>query len=444
MAAHHKTIKTLEALEALGNKRKPKLDLLSVNADDPVLRACFKLAYDWEQTFGLRVKFMDASAGTSRTKPLFGAAATRMTSDPWQEFNSLLGRLRTRQLSGNAAKEAWSLLLTHLSDSERKWFSRIVNRDLKIGIERQTIDAVWPGLIRPFGVQLAETMGKIKEFAPTKRAPWLGWPAFVEPKLDGMRVVVEYRDETRTCTGFSREGHMLPHIQGLLDPLAAHLRKHVGRSCWVDAEALAGGDFNRTMSVIKREEVPQSERDTLIFHVFDMVHDITHDPRPYTERRQYLQQVLGGMAVPRFVPTPYWGAENMDELMSIYNDMLDAGHEGVMVKFGSAPYQADRNAAWLKLKPTNTVDAEIVGFAAGAAGSKNESRLGAFIVRRGDNGKIVNVGGGLSDKFRDAVWAEQDAFMGKVLEFKEEARSGADTTANFPRFVRMRPDRESA
>lgn len=447
MSEFTQAMKVLQQLEDLGTKRKAKLDLLEKSKENAVLQAMFKRAYDWEQTFGTRVKFHTiGTAGASRTKPLFGEAA-RDTKDPWEAFNELLDKLMVRKLTGNAAKEAWALLVTRLSEAEHQWFSRIINRDLKIGIDRPTVEAVWPNLIRPFGVQLAKSMGDVEKFEPTKKEPWLGWPVTVEPKLDGMRVIIEYKHATKTCTGFSREGHMLTNIQELLDPLAAHLAVVHGADCWVDTEALADSmqtdGFNVTMSLVKKEDVPPEERAKLKFYCFDLVHDVAHDPRPFFERRELLKLRLGKKAggPAHFILTKRSIAQDMDQLRTVYNATLDEGHEGVMVKFDASPYKAKRTSAWLKWKPTNTVDAEIIGFTPGEKDSRHEHRLGAFVVKRADNGKTINVGGGLSDKQRDEFWAQREELMGKILEFKEEARAGAETAANFPRFVRMRPDR---
>lgn len=449
MSEFKKAVKVLEAAEALGSKRKVKLELLEKNKENQALQQMFKLAYDWEQTFGLRVKFHVAgeTAGV-RTKPLFGEAS-RDTSDPWDAFTALLGKLRTRKLTGHAAKEAWDLLVLRLSEQEHQWFSRVLNRDLKIGVDRPTVEAIWPSLIRPFGVQLAKSMKDVEAFEPTEKAPWLCWPVIVEPKLDGIRLTIEYKHKTQTCTAFTREGHMKVNIQPIVDPLAAHLAANHGADCWVDSEVLADvtktGGFNVTTSILGKDNPTADELSILQFHCFDLVHNVAKDMRPLSERRELLVKLFGKESnkPAHFILLKRKKAKNMEELMAYYNEMLDAGHEGVMVKFASSPYLPKRNTAWLKLKPTETIEAEITGFENGKAASKHEHHLGAFVVKRGDTGKTIRVGGGLTDVQRAQFWKDREKLMGKILEFKEEKRKGATTLANFPRFVRLRPDRTS-
>lgn len=451
MSEFKQALKALEAVEALGAKRKVKLDLLEKHKENQALQEIFKLSYDWEQTFGFRAKFYTAGegAGTTRTKPLFGEAA-RDTKDPWDSFQALLGKLRTRKLTGHAAKDAWELLVTRLSEQEHQWFSRILNRDLKIKIDRPTVAVIWPELIRPFGVQLAKSMKDVEAFEPTEKEPWLGWPVIVEPKLDGIRLTIEYKHATQTCTAFTREGHMKTNLQPIVDPLAAHLAQVHGADCWVDSEVLADvektGGFNDTTSIVGKDNPTPDELAKLQFHCFDLVHSVAKDTRPLSERRKLLAKLMGPESgkPEHFLLIAHEKAKNMEDLMAFYNQMLDLGHEGVMVKFASSPYRAKRNTAWLKLKPTETVEAEITGFENGKEASKNANVLGAFVVKRGDTGKTIRVGGGLSDKQRKEFWDNRHSMMGKILEFKEEKRTGATTAANFPRFVRLRPDRTSA
>ncbi len=452
--SYQEALLVLDQLEQMGTKRKPKLALLEAKKDNEDLQTMFLRAYDWEETFGLRVKFFKLDDVISqRTKPLFGSAAKDTTS-PWNAFNLLLNKYRDRLLTGKAAKDAWGQLALRLSDRERVWFSRIINRDLKIGIDRTTIEKVWPDLIRPFGVQLArEVIDKdgvnVMDSIPNEKDPWMQWPVLLEPKLDGMRVVIEYDPKGPTCTAFSREGHVLPYVQDIMDSLAEYLVQHLDEPFWIDTEAFYK-DWNTTLSLVKKEEISAEERSKLVFHCFDMPHTLKLDERPLRVRRLMLFLLFKQTAKrketfaghPNFAVLTNAKAENMEELFVVYNKQLDDGHEGCMVKFLESPYRAKRTNAWLKLKPTITVDAEIVGFEAGDVATKNEHRLGAFVVRRGDTGEVCRVGGGFSDAKRDEFWQNRDELLGKIIEFKEQGARGSVAKASFPRFVRLRLDRE--
>ncbi len=429
---------TLAELERLGNKRKAKIELLKTAPNQEALRLVFRLAYDWRITFGMRVRFAQ-DGGTQRIKPIFGGTAKK---DVWASFLHLLDDLAARRLTGNAAKQAWTEIEAQMTGQERQWASRVLNRDLKVGLDRTSIAEVWPDLIEPFGVQLAKELDPDDNIIgqPTKKEPWLDWPVIVEPKLDGMRVILDYDPETKFVQAFSREGHALPNIAGLCALLAQHLDSIHAPACRIDSEAYAT-DWNTTLSLVKKEDVDDTDRSALTFYCFDCVLTVPDDPRPLSERRVLLKKFLA-KAPKNFVGLAPFEAQSMDQLLEQYNKQLDAGHEGVMVKFLGAPYRAKRTNAWLKLKPVNSVDAEIVGFETGKQGSKNEHRLGAFVVRRLDTGVTCRVGGGMSDAQRDKFWAERDELLGKIVEFKEQGERGSVAAVSFPRFVRIRYDRE--
>ena len=67
-------------------------------------------------------------------------------------------------------------------------------------------------------------------------------------------------------------------------------------------------------------------------------------------------------------------------------DSLDRGHEGVMAKALSAPYEAGRRGGgWLKVKPVHTLDLVVacgrVGIGAGGVGGCRTSTSGLGIRR---------------------------------------------------------------
>ncbi len=73
---------------------------------------------------------------------------------------------------------------------------------------------------------------------------------------------------------------------------------------------------------------------------------------PASERFEALSRALpSGLIMPRIVTSDVAAAE------AFYDDALRRGHEGVMAKSLSAPYEAGRRApSWLKIKRLHTLD----------------------------------------------------------------------------------------
>ncbi len=82
-----------------------------------------------------------------------------------------------------------------------------------------------------------------------------------------------------------------------------------------------------------------------------------------------------------------------DEAAEFFDEVLAAGHEGIMIKALDAPYAAGRRgAAWLKVKPAHTLDLVVLAVEWGSGrrrGLLSNLHLGA---RNPDTGEFVMLG----------------------------------------------------
>ncbi|MGI9023495.1 MAG: ATP-dependent DNA ligase, partial [Acidimicrobiales bacterium] len=77
--------------------------------------------------------------------------------------------------------------------------------------------------------------------------------------------------------------------------------------------------------------------------------------RPLLERSAALERI-GAPRVPALV------TDDLDDALAFPAEALAAGHEGVMVKAASSPYEAGRRgAAWRKVKPVHTLELVVLG-----------------------------------------------------------------------------------
>lgn len=103
----------------------------------------------------------------------------------------------------------------------------------------------------------------------------------------------------------------------------------------------------------------------------------------------------------------------------------DLGYEGLVLR------QGDR---WIKVKPEETHDVIITGYAEGEG--KHLGRLGYVVTDRG------NVGAGFTDEEREILWAEAQSglLVGQVIEVTcMQLTAGGNF--RHPVFVRIRPDK---
>jgi ATP-dependent DNA ligase I len=177
-------------------------------------------------------------------------------------------------------------------------------------------------------------------------------PAAVEYKLDGARVQIH------------RDGGDVAVFTRTLDDVTSRVPEVVeaalalpATSAVLDGEAIAlkadgrphpfqvtGSRFG---SHRERAEIPLSA------FFFDLLHLDGEDllDAPLADRARALDALAGDLRVPHAV------AEDAAAAQAVFDDAIDAGHEGVMVKALDAPYAAGRRgAAWLKVKPVHTLD----------------------------------------------------------------------------------------
>ena len=182
-------------------------------------------------------------------------------------------------------------------------------------------------------------------------------PAGVEWKLDGARVQVHVvGDEVRVFT------RSLADVTDRVPEIVETLRRVQLRSAVFDGEVIAlrpderPYPFGVTMSRFGsrahghelRSQIPLSA------FVFDVLHLDGEDliDRPAADRVAVLEERLPEeLRVPRIVTGDDDAAERF------LHDALARGHEGVMVKALSAPYEAGRRGAgWIKVKRAHTLD----------------------------------------------------------------------------------------
>lgn len=206
-------------------------------------------------------------------------------------------------------------------------------------------------LFRPLQPMLAMSAAGAEEALALIAQPAL------EYKLDGARVQVHrVGDDVRV---FSRQ---LNDVTVALPEVVEAVRALPLRQAILDGEAIAlrsdghPQPFQTTMRRFGRKLDVQALRLELPLDVFffDLLHLNGQDllEQPAAVRLEALDEVLRGKcAVRRQV------ANSAVQVSTFLQEALAAGHEGLMAKSLEAPYEAGRRgAAWLKIKPSQTLD----------------------------------------------------------------------------------------
>jgi DNA ligase-1 len=230
-------------------------------------------------------------------------------------------------------------------------------------------------LLRPLQPMLAQTAGSVEEAIES-----IGQTA-LEYKLDGARIQVHRLEEEVKV--FTRN---LNEVTGRVPELVEVILGLPAKRLILDGEAIVlqgngrPAAFQVTMRRFgRRLDIEQMRRTLpLSFFFFDCLHANGEDliDRPARERFSALRRV-----VPEQLLVPRLLTSSAEKAGVFLRQALAAGHEGVMAKTLSDPYEAGRRGgSWLKIKPVHTLDLVVLAAEWGSGrrrGSLSNLHLGA-------------------------------------------------------------------
>lgn len=402
------------------NSRLYKEDMLSQYIDDEELVKGLQYCLDNMITFGV------ADVPTSQ------AEGPGLSSE---EFYELANKLKNRELTGHAARDAIVVAREQARTVEwNDWYRRILLKDLKCGVSLKTVNNVKKGTIPVFTCMLAHS----GDNNPKK----ITGDCIVEYKYDGVRAIVIV--ENANATIYSRNGKQLnnfPHIE------KAFSHKMFNNLVF-DGEVMSE-DFQTLMKQVHRKENAQTE--DAYFALFDFLpldeFKTGRSSLPLTKRKELLQG---------FERSDYFKdcilltkhtvlniEDDADKFKAMNQEAIDKGYEGIMVKPINGAYECKRSYGWLKMKPFIEVTLKVVDVEEGTG--KNEGSAGALVCEGIDEDKHirVNVGTGLSDDLRDSIWSDIESVVGQLVEVRADAITISQDSQEiyslrFPRFKTFR------
>jgi DNA ligase-1 len=365
--------------------------------------------------------------------------------NPWPQFWAVLEGLRTRSITGHAARDAIEAISQEFDSEEWNGLCRrVIIKDLRCGITEKTLNKVvgkteWR--IPVFTCQLATDSND--------HASKMKGPKRIECKLDGVRVLALCTKNTVTL--FSRNGKQFenfPDIEAQLNRVKHRISLETKGPFVLDGE-IVGESFQALMKQAQRKDNAKTK--DMNYYIFDVI-PLADFERGFWNAQQHKRTLMleinqqeieaeANLRIMTGMNVDLDTAEGHDVMRRFAEDAVAQGFEGIMIKSVDAPYECKRSSFWMKWKPVMTVDLNIVGFEEGTG--RNLGRLGAIICEGVDNDRNirVNVGSGLSDADRDEYWHSRNDLLGRVVEVAADAvtqNQDGTYSLRFPRFVRFR------
>ena len=267
------------------------------------------------------------------------------------------------------------------------------------------------------------------------------FPVLVSPKLDGVRAIV-YKGQI-----VSRNLKPIPnkHVQKLFSSLEG-----------LDGELIVGDPTtpscfrDTTSGVMSHDGEPD-----VYFYAFDV---ITHPLKNFTERYSTIDYY--SIRNSRVIRVPHHVVTCKDTLLSLEEEYLSRGYEGVMLRSAHSPYKFGRSTereGWLlKLKRFEDSEAVIVDIeelmhnaneaTINALGRTERSshkenkvpagRMGNLIVRDVVTGVLFGIGTGFDDAQRNDFWNNKEQYIHQTVKYKYFP-TGSKDKPRFPTFLGM-------
>ena len=357
-----------------------------------------------------------------------------------------LSKLTSREVTGNAAIEYLTQLLSELEPEDAKVIERVIEKDLRCGVSEKTVNKIWPGLVKEYSVMLCHQYDE-------KTENYIKFPAFVQLKLDGMRFNAICRSNG-SCEFRTRNGKHID-IHGRLED--QFLKMAAGADCVFDGELLVYDEdmyqylprqtSNGILSKSLKGTISDKECARVAATVWDVVSlkDFQQGKSPvaYRDRLISLKQMVDTLSTQWVKLVWTKQVDSILEAKQIFEQFLSEGQEGIILKNAKSPWEAKRVKHQVKFKGELECDLQIVGWEQGTG--KNFGRLGALVLESADGIVKVSVGSGFTDADRDTI---TDKCIGKICAIKYNARikdvkTGVESLF-LPVFIEIREDKTKA
>ncbi len=259
---------------------------------------------------------------------------------------------------------------------------------------------------RPIRCMLAERLPSAEEII--KR---LG-KAAAEWKMDGLRMQI-HKDGDKIVIFSRRLENLTEQFPDAVELARTHVKPERAivecEACAVDPDTGDLLPFQELMHRRRKYGIAEAAKEyPVALYMFDVLYvdgeDLT--TRPYIERRKTLEEIIVQDEWVKIIPAII--TDDPEELERFFQEAVQLGCEGVMVKDLKAPYQAGaRGFSWIKLKReyqaelTDTIDLVIIGAYHGRG--RRAGKYGAFLLAAYDPENDVfkattKVGTGFTDE----------------------------------------------
>jgi len=376
-------------------------------------------------------------------------------NDAIQDLKILSSRVKT----GNDAIQFLQNLLSNLSQNDATILERIISKDLKIGLNKATVNKVWKNLIETTPYMGAKAFDKNKA-----RNLFLNNKIISQVKMDGRYANALINEDII----LESRGGEITYINNALDDVLSLVKPGYvlngeltipGYSRYESNGIIAsiisinkkindGETADKELNNFFKEHhmTLQDMSKKIVYTVWDMITMEEYlnlkSNRTYKERFVALQEMIKEINSDRLQLVEYRYVDTYEKAIEHFKEMLQRGEEGTIIKTMDCKWVNGKPNEQMKLKIEFSTDLRIIGFNEGAKGTRLENNLGSLICES-ECGLLKTSPGGITDKMRKYIWDNREALLGTYVEVKCSGISVTDNGYSMlhPRFEKLRDDK---
>ena len=368
----------------------------------------------------------------------------------------LLDTLRKREITGNKAIRLVEDMYKCLSEDDAEVFDKILQKDLKMGVNTKLINKVFKDLI-PISPYLGAIPFDEKKFKKLlEKAPLIS-----QEKMDGMFInLIRLDNQILTISRSGKDLHLADAFDiddldegvvitgelmvegfdryssnGVLNSLKTIMTKRDENKLTIKDEEKFFKNYNKTPNEIMKdiyivawdyityEKWSKGKDDTIYMGRFNKLKE--------TDKIKIVET--------RFVST-------FEEAMEHFIEVKNKGGEGTIVKDKNVIFQNKKPNDIIKFKIIIELDMKITGYLYGNKGTKYEDKINRLVCETSD-GIIKTTTGGVDEKTMDLFTEMKDDLIGKIASVECSGLSwvnGKVEALLHPRFVSLRDDKNEA
>jgi len=408
----------LKELES-DNSRLFKIGVLEENVDNELFKRVVKAALDPYTQYYIRII------------PEFKADPAVAPMDLSWALDEL-GKLSNRSVTGHAARDHLSNILSNLSPQDADVITRVISKDLKCGVHTSSANKVYgKGFIDKYPCMLCSSYDS-KNFKHIK------YPAIVQLKSDGMRanIIMNPNGNVEVRSRNGKEIELLGHFDEFVRSIF-YSKPNSGdidqfRGAVIDGELVVLDENldevldrktgNGILNKAVRGKISPEEASRVRLIAWDMIplddfkslkSDIPYFDRlsVFEERMTEVTNTLETRPLIAIQETKM--VDTLEQAGILFQRALDEGEEGIIIKNGDAPWEDKRSKYQVKMKAELEADLLVTEWNEGTG--RIEGKMGSVTCVTKDGMLEVNVGSGFNDEDREMV---AEDIVGKIITVK--------------------------